>query len=170
MAFDIYHASAPQFITALDNMRAWLDQPAVAEAEAELFEARLVDDMKPLPAQYQFASDSSKNAIARLAGIEAPAMPDTEGSFAELRARCDKTIAFIQSVSPQALEGSATREVVMKFPNGTGYRFSGEDYLTRFALPNFYFHVTMAYAILRAHGVPLGKPDFLRHLGQPVEL
>ncbi|HTM94263.1 MAG TPA: DUF1993 domain-containing protein [Croceibacterium sp.] len=170
MPFDIYHASAPVFVTALANMKSWLDLPAAVAAEGELFEARLVEDMKPLPAQYQFASDSAKNAIARLAGVDAPAMPDTEASFAELRERCDKTIAFIESVGPQALETSATREVVMKFPNGTGYRFSGEDYLTRFALPNFYFHVTMAYAILRARGVPLGKPDFLRHLGPPVEL
>ena len=170
MPFDIYRASAPVFISALGNMRTWLDLAAEAKPEAELFEARLADDMKPLPAQYQFASDSSKNAIARLAGIEPPAMPDTEASFADLRERCDKTIAFIESVGPEALADGASREVVMKFPNGTGYRFTGEDYLTRFALPNFYFHVSMAYAILRAAGVPLGKPDFLRHLGMPVQL
>jgi uncharacterized protein len=170
MPFDIYRASAPAFITGLGNMKAWLDLAADAKPEAELFAARLADDMKPLPAQYQFASDSAKNAIGRLSGVDAPSMPDTESTFAELRARCDKTIAYIESVDPQALADSAGREVVMKFPNGTGYRFTGEEYLTRFALPNFYFHMTTAYAILRNAGVPLGKPDFLRHLGAPVEL
>jgi hypothetical protein len=170
MPFDIYRASAPAFVTALGNMKAWLDQAADAKPEAELFEARLAEDMKPLPSQYQFASDSAKNAIARLAGIAPPSMPDTETTYAELRARCDKTVAFIESVGPDALADAASREVVLPFPNGTGYRFTGEEYLTRFALPNFYFHVSMAYAILRAEGVPLGKPDFLRHLGAPVEL
>jgi hypothetical protein len=170
MPFDIYRASAPVFVTAMGNMKAWLDQAAAAKPEAELFDAKLADDMKPLPAQYQFASDSAKNAIGRLIGGDAPSMPDTEASFADLRARCDKTIAYIESVDPQAFADSASREVVMKFPNGTGYRFTGADYLTRFALPNFYFHVSMAYAIFRAQGVPLGKPDFLRHLGAPIEL
>ena len=88
-------------------------------------------------------------------------------SFAELKDRCDRTIAFIESVDRAALETSAEREVVLKFPNGTGYRFTGQSYLTGFALPNFFFHVTTAYAILRAAGVTLGKPDFLQHLGPP---
>lgn len=170
MSFTLYEASAPVFVTMLGNMRAWLDK-AAAEGDAEaLVEARLIDDMKPLTAQYQFASDSAKNAIARLAGIEPPAMPDTETTFAELWQRCDKTIAFIESVDPAALAGSEDREVTIRFPDGRGYRFAGGDYLRRFALPNFYFHAAMAYAILRSRGVPLGKPDYLQHLGAPEQL
>jgi hypothetical protein len=94
-------------------------------------------------------------------------MPDTEASFAELKVRCERTTAFINSVERSAFEGAEDREVVLKFPNGQGYRFSGGAYLTGFALPNFYFHVTTAYALLRAQGVALGKPDFLQHLGPP---
>jgi hypothetical protein len=123
--------------------------------------------MKPLPAQYQMASDSAKNALARLTGTEAPAMADTESSFAELKDRCDRTIAYLQSFDASALEGSGDREVIIKFPNGMGYRFSGDRYLAGFALPNFFFHATTAYAILRNAGVALGKPDFLQHLGPP---
>jgi hypothetical protein len=167
MSFTIYDASAPIFVNALRDMRAWLDKAAAEKAEAELIEARLAPDMRPLPAQYQMASDSAKNAMARLAGIEAPAMPDTEASFAELRERCDRTIAFIEGVDAGALEAAEDRTVELRFPNGMGYRFTGKTYLTGFALPNFFFHVTTAYAIMRAAGVSLGKPDFLQHLGPP---
>jgi hypothetical protein len=167
MTFTIYDASAPVFVNALSDMRGWLDKAATERPEADLLEARLADDMKPLPAQYQMASDSAKNAIARLAGIEAPAMPDTETSFAELRDRCDRTIAFIDGVDPARLAGSEDRPVELRFPNGMGFGFTGQAYLTGFALPNFFFHVTTAYAILRHAGVSLGKPDFLQHLGAP---
>jgi hypothetical protein len=167
MTFGIYEASAPIFINALTNMRAWLDKAATTGSEASLIEARLAPDMRPLPAQFQMASDSAKNAIARLSGIDTPAMPDTEASFSELQDRCDRTIAFIKSADPAALSAAADREVVLTFPNGMGYRFDGSAYLTGFALPNFFFHVTIAYAILRAGGVELGKPDFLQHLGAP---
>ena len=167
MSFTIYDASVPAFVNALRDMRAWLDKAAGEKPEAELIEARLAPDMKPLPAQYQMASDSAKNAIARLAGIEAPAMVDTEASFAELKERCDRTIAFIGSVDRAALDGADDRNVELRFPNGMGYGFTGKDYLTGFALPNFFFHVTTAYAILRNQGVSLGKPDFLQHLGPP---
>lgn len=170
MSFTLYDASAPVFVVTLKNMRAWLDKAAGEGDPAALVEARLVEDMKPLTAQYQFASDSAKNAIARLIGETPPVMPDTETSFAELQARCDKTIAYIESVDPAAFAGSEDREVVMKFPNGMGYRFSGGDYLRQFALPNFYFHATMAYAILRAQGISVGKPDYLQHLGAPEQL
>jgi hypothetical protein len=113
------------------------------------------------------ASDSAKNALARLTGTEAPSMPDTETSFAELRDRCDRTIDYVKSFDARSLEGSEDREVVIKFPNGMGYRFRGDEYLASFALPNFFFHATTAYAILRNAGVSLGKPDFLQHLGPP---
>jgi hypothetical protein len=151
----------------LTDMRAWLDKAAQEKSESQLMEARLAPDMRPLPAQYQMASDSAKNALARLTGTEAPSMPDTESSFAELKDRCDRTIAYLQSFDRDALDGSDDREVVIKFPNGMGYRFSGDQYLAGFALPNFFFHATTAYAILRNSGVSLGKPDFLQHLGPP---
>lgn len=170
MSFTVYEASAPVFIRSLRNMSAWLDKASAEKAEGDMVGARLAPDMRPLTAQFQMASDSAKNAIGRLCGIEAPAMPDTETSFAELKERCSRTIAFIDSVSSSDFVGAETRSVELKFPNGMGYQFTGSDYLTGFALPNFFFHVTTAYAILRGGGVSLGKPDFLQHLGQPVQL
>lgn len=167
MTFSIYDASVPVFANSLTNMKSWLDKAAAEKTEADLLGASLAADMRPLPAQFQMASDTAKNAVARLCGISAPAMPDTETTFAELRERCDKTIDFIKSADPAVLAASGDREVVLSFPNGMGYRFQGADYLTGFALPNFFFHVTTAYAILRAAGVSLGKPDFLQHLGPP---
>jgi hypothetical protein len=168
MTFAIYDASVPVFARSLGNMATWLDK-ALPEGKNEtmLMDARLAPDMRPLPAQFQMASDSAKNAVARLAGIEAPAMPDTEASFAELKDRCRRTIDFVQGMEHSSLDGAETREVTLKFANGTGYRFTGADYLTKFALPNFFFHITTAYAILRAQGVALGKPDFLMHIGPP---
>jgi hypothetical protein len=170
MNFTIYDASAPIFVASLRDMKAWLDKAAAEKSEAELIEARLAPDMFAFPRQYQIASDSAKNAIARLAGIEAPSMADTETSFAELKQRCDRTIAFIESVDRAQLDGAEDRQVELRFPNGMGYRFDGSAYLTGFALPNFFFHATTAYAILRAAGVSLGKPDFLQHLGQPEQI
>ena len=171
MSFTLYDASAPVFINAMTNIQAWLDK-AVAEGktEATLLEARLAPDMRPLPAQIQMASDTAKNTMARLAGIEAPAMADTEASFADLKDRCRRTIAFVESVSRPSLEGADTREVILKFGAGMGYRLTGGAYLTRFALPNFFFHVTSAYAVLRSQGVGVGKSDFLQHMGQPTAI
>ena len=167
MSFGIWNASVPMFVNSLSDMSGWLDKAVQERDETVLMEARLAPDMKPLPAQYQMASDSAKNALARLTGTEAPSMPDTEASFADLKARCDRTIDYLKSFDARALEGSEDREVVIKFPNGMGYRFRGADYLTGFALPNFLFHATTAYAVLRNAGVALGKPDFLQHLGPP---
>jgi hypothetical protein len=168
MSISIHDVSVPVFVNALHSMSAWLDKAASEKPEAELLARRLAPDMKPLPAQYQMASDSAKNAMARLAGIEAPAMPDVETTFAELKARCARTIAFVESIDPAALASGAERAVELNFPNGTGYRFTGQAYLTGFALPNFFFHVTTAYGILRSAGVSLGKPDYLQHLGPPT--
>lgn len=167
MSFGIWEASVPVFVSSLTNMRDWLSKAAEEKSEADLLEARLAPDMRPLPAQYQMASDSAKNALARLTGTEAPSMPDTEKSFVELKDRCNRTIQYLESFGPKSLAGSDDREVVLKFPNGMGYRFRGAEYLAGFALPNFFFHVTTAYAILRNAGVSLGKPDFLQHLGPP---
>jgi hypothetical protein len=170
MALSIYEASVPVFANGLTNVATWLDK-ALAEGgdETVLMQARLAPDMRPFPAQIQFASDSAKGAVARLTGQEAPAMADTEASFAELRQRCQRTVDFVQSVPAAAFEKAEEREVIMKFPGGTGYRWTGREYLTGFALPNFFFHVTTAYALLRANGVPLGKPDYLQHLGMPIK-
>ncbi len=170
MSFSIYDASVPVFVNVLKDIRGFLEKAEAHGAEAGLLEARLAPDMRPLPAQFQMASDSAKGAVARLAGIEPPAMADTEASFAELRARIDATIAFIEGVDPAAVAAGAGREVVLKFGGGMGYRFTGASFLTGFAIPNFLFHATTAYAILRAAGVPLGKADFLAHLGTPEQM
>jgi len=169
MSFGIYDASVPVFVNSLTNMRGWLNKAAEENNESALMEARLAPDMRPFPAQYQMASDSAKNALARLTGTESPSMPDTEKSFSELMERCDRTIEYLQSFDARSMDGSEDREVVIKFPNGMGYRFAGGQYLSGFALPNFFFHVTTAYAILRNAGVSLGKPDFLQHLGPPTQ-
>ena len=158
MAFGMYEASVPLFVKSLTNMRNWLDKAAEEKSEAALMEARLAPDMRPLPAQYQMASDSAKNALARLTGTEAPSMPDTEQNFAELKERCNRTIAYLEGFDASALAGSEDREVKIIFPNGMGYQFVGSEYLAGFALPNFYFHVTTAYAIFRNAGASLGKP------------
>jgi hypothetical protein len=167
MDFSMWTASVPVFVNTLTDMRAWLDKAAAEKDEAVLLEARLAPDMRPLPAQYQMASDSAKNALARLTGTEAPSMPDTEERFSELQDRCDKTITYLNSFGAASLMGSEERSVELRFPNGHGYRWAGAAYLTGFALPNFFFHATTAYAILRNAGVSLGKPDFLQHLGPP---
>lgn len=166
MSFSVYDASAPIFVQSLGNMRAWLDKTGTV-TEAELLAARLAPDMHPLARQFQMASDAAKGAVARLAGLAPPPMADTEASFAELKERIDRTIAFINSVDPALVVEGATRDIALKFPNGMGYRFTGAAFLTSFALPNFFFHATTAYAILRANDVAVGKGDFLMHLGLP---
>jgi hypothetical protein len=171
MSFSIYDACVPVFANAMTSMAAWLDKAlAEGKSEATLMEAKLADDMRPFPAQIQMASDTAKNTVARLAGVAAPAMADTEASFAELADRCQRTVAFVNGIDRAALDGADARPVELKFANGMGYRFTGAAYLTGFALPNFFFHVTTGYAILRNQGVALGKPDFLQHLGMPEEL
>ncbi len=161
MSFGLYDASAPVFVRALSNLSALMDK-ALAQGfdEARLLEARLAPDMRPFPSQIQLASDSAKGAVARLTGTDNPSMADTETSFAELKARIDATVAFIRSVEPTAFEGGEDRDVVLKFPGGEQH-FKGAAYLTGFALPNFFFHVTTAYALLRAAGVKIGKRDYL---------
>src|SRR6476661_10294637 len=109
MSFGMWEASVPMFVNTLGDMRAWLDKAAAEKDEGALLEARLAPDMRPLPAQYQMASDSAKNALARLTGTEAPSMPDTERTFAELKYRCDKTIDYLNGFSAQDLAGSEDR-------------------------------------------------------------
>jgi hypothetical protein len=165
MTLSMYAVSVPVLVRGLTNLSAILDK-AAASAETRQFDpavfvsARLAPDMNPFSAQIQTASDSAKGAGARLTGTEAPSFPDTETTFPELKARIQKTIDYLQSLKPEQFEGADTREVTLKFPNGE-MKFAGQDFLFSFALPNFYFHLTTAYAILRHNGVPIGKMDFL---------
>ena len=165
MSYSIYEASIPVMTRALTNLSKVNDK-AVAQAKkddialATLLAARLAPDMHPFPYQIQAASDAAKGAAARLAGIEAPAMPDTETTFPELQQRLAKTIAFLGTIKPEQLAGAEDRTIVMKFPQGE-MKFTGRDYLAGFALPNLFFHVTTAYALLRHRGIAIGKMDFL---------
>jgi hypothetical protein len=155
--------SVPVFVRTLTNMLGWLDK-AEAHAAARKFDAnnylglRLAPDMHPFSRQIQIASDTVKGCVSQLAGVETPKWPDTEATLAELRGRIQKTIDYAQSIPAAQLEGSETREVT-PFPGAP--RFSGETYLRGFALPNFFFHATMTYALLRHAGVELGKMDFI---------
>lgn len=164
MTFSIYDAASPIFVRGLTNLSGFLDK-ASAEGfdESALVQARLYEDMRPLASQVQLASDSAKGAVARLAGVDNPPMADTETTFAELKDRIARTIAFIESVEPAAFVGAETRPVTLKTPNRE-LNFDGAGYVTSFVLPNFHFHVTTAYAILRKEGVPLGKLDYLGRL------
>jgi hypothetical protein len=165
MPLSMHRASVPVFARALEVLATLLEKgEAHAKAQGQnpddLVAARLVDDMLPLSGQVQRASDASKGAVARLTGVEAPAMPDEETSFAQLRKRVADTLAYIRSVDPKAFEGSEDRTVELKLPGGA-LTFTGEDYLLGFALPNFFFHVVTAYDILRHKGVQIGKLDYL---------
>ncbi|MDH0896747.1 MULTISPECIES: DUF1993 domain-containing protein [unclassified Pseudomonas] len=165
MSLSLYQASVPQFVRMFGNLSAILDK-AAAHAEARkidpavLLDARLAPDMHPLTRQVQIASDAAKGCAARLAGVEVPSFADTESSFAELQARIGRTLEFIGSLTPEQIDSGEGREIVLKVP-GSELRFSGPDYLLHFVLPNFYFHVTTAYAILRHNGLEIGKMDYL---------
>jgi hypothetical protein len=161
MSLSLYDISAPLFLSGLKNLSVLLDKAlASGIPESELLEARLAPDMLPLPKQIQLVSDTSKGAIARLAGVENPSMADTEVSFAELKERIAKTVAFIESVDPAKFEGGVDREITITLPT-FDLKWKGADYLRQFALPNFYFHITVLYAILRNKGVSIGKQDYL---------
>lgn len=157
--------SAPTFIRMLRNLSAILEK-AEAHAKAKGFDpsvllnARLAPDMFPLTRQVQIATDHAKGAMARLAGHPPEPIEDTESTIAHLQARIAKVIAIVESYDAAKLEGSEKRQVTIKIPNQE-LKFDGLTYLTGFAMPNFYFHATAAYAILRHNGVPLGKRDFL---------
>ena len=165
MSISMYKASAPVFLRMLGNLDALLEK-AEANAKERGFDpnvfvaSRLAPDMRPLSSQIQLASDSAKGAMARFSGQTPPSMPDTETTIAELRIRIAKTIDYVKSVPAEAVDGSEERDIVLKTPNGE-IPFKGLGFLTGFALPNFLFHVTTAYAILRHNGVPIGKLDFL---------
>lgn len=165
MPLSMYEASIPVFIRSFGNLSAILDKGAEHAKSAKLdpsvlIEARLFEDMSPLPAQIQRASDTFKGFAARVGGIEAPKFPDEEKTFADLQARIAKTVEFLKSVKPAQIDGTEGKAI--SFNAGkTTLNFTGQSYLLDFAIPNFFFHVTTAYDILRHKGVPVGKMDFL---------
>jgi uncharacterized protein len=166
MTISMYSASVPVFKRQLGAMLKWLDK-AEAHAQARKFDTanylqlRLAPDMLSFVWQIRIASDNAKGCVARLAGIEPPKFEDNEASFEDLRARIRRTIDFVDSIGAAAIDGSEQREIVLPLRNREPLKFSGEFYLTQWVLPNFQFHCTTAYALLRHAGVELGKPDFL---------
>jgi len=165
MSLTMYQTSIPVFIHMLGNLSKILDKAATyAEAKkidpAILINARLAPDMYPLSRQIQIATDMAKDCAARLGGIEIPSYVDNESTFPELQARIDKTVAFLQSVSAEQINGSGERTVTLKI-HGKEIGFLGQPYLLHYVLPNFYFHITTAYAILRHNGLEIGKMDFV---------
>ena len=161
----MYQASAPRFVNMLKNLSAILDK-AQAHAEgkkidqATLINCRLYPDMFPMKRQVQIACDTAKGAVARLAGVEVPKHEDSEETFAELKARIAKTIAFVESIKPAQVDGSDEKNIHLKL-GPREVDFKGMQYLLGQALPNFYFHVTTAYDILRHNGVELAKRDYI---------
>jgi len=164
MSLTMYQASIPVFVRMLDNLSGILDK-AAAHAEAKKIDpaifinARLAPDMFPLSRQVQIATDMVKGCAARLAGIEVPSYEDNESTFSELQARIAKTKAFIESVSASQIDGSEERKITLKF-GSKELSFLGQAYLLDFVLPNFHFHLTTTYAILRHNGVEIGKKDY----------
>ncbi|MEQ1484856.1 DUF1993 domain-containing protein [Methyloglobulus sp.] len=165
MSLNLYEASIPVFVRMLGNLSSILDK-AVIYAETKnidpaiLVNARLAPDMYPLSRQVQIATDMVKGCAARLAGVDVPSYEDNEATFADLQARIAKTVAFLQSVSAEQINGSEGRTVTLKL-RGREIQFLGQPYLLDFVLPNLYFHVTTTYAILRHNGVEIGKMDYL---------
>ena len=165
MATGLYDLLVPQLTRGLANLAAILEKGGSYAAEQgiaddDLLATRLIADMAPLTAQIQRVSDSAKGALVRLGGVENVAMPDEELTVAELQARIAKTLAFVQAVPREAIDGKEECEVVLPSPNGE-FRFTGIDFVRDFVLPNFYFHITTAYALLRMRGVDIGKLDYL---------
>jgi hypothetical protein len=165
MTFSMYSASAPVFKQILNSLSAIVDKAEAHATEkkidpAALLQARLFPDMFPFIRQVQIAADFAKGSAARLGGVEVPKYEDDEVSFADLKARIAKTVAFIDSVPQDGIEASAQRDIT----TGSGEKtkqWKGQVYLMHYALPHFYFHATTAYDILRHNGVDIGKKDFI---------
>ncbi|MEO8927004.1 MAG: DUF1993 domain-containing protein [Caulobacteraceae bacterium] len=172
MSISLYDASVPGYLNVLRNLSAILDK---AEGHAKaggvdlatLTEARLAPDMHPFARQIQMVSDTAKGGAARLAAAEPPSFPDTETTFPELKERITKTIAYLETIKREAIDGGEERVIELKTPTRT-LNFNGRDFLLRFSLPNLYFHAVTAYALLRAQGVPLGKMDYLAGAAPPA--
>jgi hypothetical protein len=165
VSISIYDQLVPVFSHMLGQLDKVLTK-GEADAEARKIDpqvfvnGRLAPDMLPLTRQIQILTDQAKGGSSRLAGLEPPKWADEEKSFADLHARIAKTIAHLKTFKPEQFEGAETRTIELKFPQRT-FSFSGKDYFLKFVIPNFYFHYTTAYAILRHNGVPVGKADFL---------
>ena len=165
MTISMYQASVPLMAKMLTNLKAIL-QKAAAHAKAKkieesaLLNARLFPDMYVLTRQVQIACDFARGTAARLAGQEPPAYEENEQSFAELISRIDRSLDYLATLKPQQIDGSETREIVRPV-RGEPKKFTGINYLFQNALPNFFFHVTTAYAILRHNGIEIGKYDYI---------
>jgi uncharacterized protein len=166
MSLSMSSATLPTVQSMLRNLSHILDKGA-AHAEARKFDPmnlmqyRLAPDMLPFTRQVLIACDAAKNGVARMSGIEAPKFDDTETTFAELKARIQKTLDFLSSVPKESLDGTEAKEITFPVGRDTTRTMTCEAYLKHWMLPNFFFHVTMAYAILRHNGVELGKTDYL---------
>ncbi|WP_064696615.1 DUF1993 domain-containing protein [Rhizobium aegyptiacum] len=164
MSISIYRLTVPMFQRGLASLRTYLDKAEAYAKEknidpAILVSARLAPDMLPLAGQYQRASDGAKFTLARLTGTDAPKFEDNETTIEQLRERLAKTDAYLAGISAQALEGAESRQITL--PGRSGIVLPGDEYVATFALPNFYFHVATAHAILRNQGAPIGKRDYL---------
>jgi hypothetical protein len=168
MPISMYQASVPVFRQLLGALDTCLDK-AIAYAAAKKFDptvlvnARLYPDMFPFVRQVMIATDFAKGASARLAGVEVPKFADDETTLEALKARIQKTLDFLAGLQPAQFDGAETRDVTIPL-RGEPTTFKGQAYLLHFAMPNFYFHATTAYAILRHNGVEIGKPDFIHQL------
>jgi hypothetical protein len=166
MSLSMYQASVPVFIRGLKVLSTLLEKGEAHAKEqgldpAELIDARLAPDMLTLGSQVQRVSDTSKLSGERLSGVPSPKMADEETTFAELQDRVAKTIAYLETLTPEQLEAGQDRTVTLKFGPNTEQVFTAADYLLGFALPNFYFHLVTAHDILRHKGVAVGKRDYL---------
>jgi len=172
MTISMYQASVPIFVQFLTGLSAVLDK-AAAFAEAKkvepsvLLSTRLAPDMFPLVRQVRAATDHAISACGRLAGAELPTFSNSEATIPELKDRIAKTVDFLKSLKPGQIDGSEGKEIKITFPSGAVREFTGQSLLLNNSLPNFYFHCTTAYDILRHCGVELGKRDFM---GTPVKL
>ncbi|MGY2735124.1 DUF1993 domain-containing protein [Sphingomonas sp. UYP23] len=165
MSTSLYDLTIPIFIRNLESLDAILAKGEAFATEkgidpSELLEARLYEDMAPLISQVQRVSDSAKGTAVRLGGVENVVMADEEKSFADLHARIAKTIEFLKTVPRDAIDGKEAAAVSLQTPRQT-FDFTGLGFVQTFVLPNFYFHMTTAYGLLRMKGVPLGKLDYL---------
>lgn len=166
MTISMYSASIPVFKQMLNSLDGVLAKAEAHAAERKidpnaLLQARLFPDMFPLLRQVMIATDFVKGSAARLAGVDVPSYEDTEQSFAELHARIAKTIAFIDSLRVEQIDGSEKREITIQPGTPRERKFAGQPYLLHYALPQLFFHVTTAYAILRHNGIDIGKRDFI---------
>jgi hypothetical protein len=160
MPLSMSQASIPLFVRALRNLSEILKKGETHADSASFVEARLAPDMLTLAGQIQRASDAAKGCAARLSATPAPSFADVEKTFPELQERIKKTVDYMKSVPSARIDGSEEREI--NFKAGTSeYKFTGIQYLQGFAIPNFFFHVAVAYAILRNRGVEIGKVDYI---------